>query len=388
MKRLAALLMISSLIGCAEQTQPLVNHAVQAVESLAPTKTSEPTATPSMTPEPTITPTTKVEPEKPVQKPVETSLYDMYADRVQPRNEITSEVIKKGENGQVSTIIGNGTAGQGTFTVDHPRFPVADSNGNVYFLDGDQNHTKLRMFNGEKNITVVDMAVNKVTEREGQYYTAGLAIVKDTVYFALKDRAYKLIGDRVTEMTKVAQWMKDNEYHYIYRMESHEDDLVFMFWRKNWTYGFARYDLTDGSVEELLPAGYYGNPTNFELVTGAVMVSTEGGEVYYEEFFPRKSVMVVNTNEGQILDVWAGNDKTIYYSLVKDKLKPVIRMIPKGTTNRHNEVQVFAGSIQGFVDGVADEVKMHYPTDFQWDGSGYIFSDRENNAIRKVWIDK
>jgi hypothetical protein len=298
-----------------------------------------------------------------------------------------SNVVKQGEYGEVSTIVGNGTAGQGTYTTDHPRFPASNSKGVVYFLDGDQKNTKLRAWDGKKNKTLVDMKTNKVTRREGEFYTSGLAVVKDKVYFSSKDKAYKLVGDRVTEMTDIKKWMKDNEYHYIYRMEQEDDDLTFMFWRKNWTFGFARYDLQSGDMELLLDAGWYGNPTNFEVLPEGVMIATEGGTVYYEKFFPRESSTIVDTNEGIILDVWADSDKTIYYSLVKDKLKPVIRMISKDTSNRQNDVEVFAGSVQGYVDGVQDEAEMHWPTDFTWDGTGYIFSDRENNAIRKVWID-
>ncbi|AHV97063.1 hypothetical protein [Paenibacillus sabinae] len=304
--------------------------------------------------------------------------------------EIEAYVTAKGEYGEVSTITGNGTAGQGTYSVDHPRFPVSDTRGNVYFLDGDQKKTKLRMWNGKRNTTIVDMAVNKVTRREGEFYTAGLAVVKNNVYFALKDRTYKVTNGIVSEMPKVAKWMKENQYHYIYRMESYQSQLAFMFWSKlgGGTYGFALYNPQNGSMEELLPTGWYGNPTNFELLPDGVMVATEGGFIYYEQFFPRKSIIVLNTNEGQILDVWVDKEKTIYYSLVKDKLKPIIRTIPRGTSNRHNDTEVFVGSTQGYTDGIADEVQMHHPTDFSWDGSGYIFSDRENNAIRKVWGDK
>jgi hypothetical protein len=301
---------------------------------------------------------------------------------------IDAQVVSSGEYSQVSTIVGTGTAGQGTYTTDHPRFPVA-SGKRVYFLDGDTQNTKLRYWDGKRNTTLVDMSTNKVTRREADFFTSGLAVTNGVVYFASKDHAYKVIGDRVTEMTNVVKWMKSHGYYYIYRMEKYQDDLVFMMWSKSsgGTYGFAHYDLQSGTVSELLEPTFLGNPTNFEALPDGILVATEGGQIYYEKYFPRQSMTFVDTNEGQILDAWIDEDKTLYYSIAKDKLKPVIRSVPNHT-HRTNENDVVAGSVSGYVDGIGDEVEMHDPTNFSWDGSGYIFADKENNTIRKLWIDR
>lgn len=300
---------------------------------------------------------------------------------------IESNVVEKGEHLEVSTIVGNGTQGQGDYTVDHPRFPVSDGEGNVYFIDGSQKTAKLRMWDGKKNKTIVDLRKNKVTGREGEFFSTGVAVAGKTVYFSSEEKAYKMIEERVTEVTDISKWMKENKFQYIYRMESAKDDLIFMLWRKDDRYAFIRYTPEDRNIEELLPARRYGEPLNFELLPEGILISVRGGFLYYEQFFPRKSHTTVDTNEGTITDAWADEDKNIYYSLVKDKVRPTIRIIPQGK-KAYNETEDIVGSIAGFVDGIADEVQMDNPMDFSWDGSGYLFSDRESNAIRKLWIDK
>lgn len=34
-----------------------------------------------------------------------------------------------------------------------------------------------------------------------------------------------------------------------------------------------------------------------------------------------------------------------------------------------------------------DQAEMDYATDFVWDGDGYVFADRDNSVIRKLWMD-
>lgn len=302
-----------------------------------------------------------------------------------------AETASEGEYGQVTTVVGNGTPSQGTYTLDHPRFPAVASNGNVYFLDGSQKTMKLRMWDGNKNKTIIDMKTNKVTAREGEFFSTGLQIVNDTVYFSSEEKVYKLVGNRATELdSDISRWMKDNHYVYIFRMEQYDNDLILMLFRKgDYTqareYGFIRYDLGTGEIEEVLPATQFPNPTNFFMQEKGISVTSLTGAIYYEKFFPRTSKDQLNTNQGSILDTWI-DDTDIYYVIQKDKVSFEIRSIPIGQRGEGLGTLV-AGGYMGYVDGVADEVKMDYPTDFVWDGTGYVFADRENNSIRKIWID-
>lgn len=301
-----------------------------------------------------------------------------------------SEVVDQGQAGQVSTITGNGIQGQGSYTLDHPRFPGVDSKGTVYFLDGSQKNMKLRKWNGSSNKTVVDMKKNKVTAREGDFYSTGLQIINDTVYFSSEEKVYKLIGDRVTELDEnIRTYMKDNHYAYIYRMEQLHDDLVFMFYKKGdytayMEYGFAQYNLSTREMTELSPPLQYYNPSNFFIQDKGIDVATLSGSISYLKFFPSKLIDHLNTNMGQILDVWADEDENLYYAINQDQVYyKIYRVHGKGT----GLGELVAGGTMGFTDGVADEVRMDYPTDFVWDGTGYVFADVNNNAIRKIWLD-
>jgi hypothetical protein len=301
-----------------------------------------------------------------------------------------SEIVSQGEYGQVSTITGNGTQGQGVYTLDHPRFPGVDSKGNVYFLDGSQKTMKLRKWDGEKNTTLVDMNKNVVTAREGDFYSTGLQVIKDTIYFSSKDKAYKLIGDRVTEIDEgIRTYMKENKYAYIFRMEQMHGDLVFMFYKKGdytsyYEYGFASWNLSTKTMTDISPPSQYYNPSNFFIQDRGIDIATLSGAIHYEKFFPSQFYDHLNTNMGQILDVWIAEDKNIYYAINQDKVYfKIYRITGKGD----DLGELVAGGAMGFRDGVADEVRMDYPTDFTWDGSGMIFADRDNNAIRKIWLD-
>jgi hypothetical protein len=307
--------------------------------------------------------------EEPEPKEESVSDHSTYALNESKSNNIDSEVVTEGEYGQVSTIIGNGTAGQGEYTTDHPRFPAVDSKGNIYFIDGSQKTAKLRMFNGEKNTTVIDLRKDKVTRREGEFFHSGLVIINDTVYFSSEEKVYKLVDDRATELDpSIKQWMKDNQYEYVYRMEQYEGDLVLMLWSKNWTHGFIKYDLDSKEIEELLPAQPYDAPTNFTILPQGILVSTESGNAHYEQFFPRQTITVVNTSNGIIKDVWMDKNKTIYYSIVDEKNKRASIHTVSNDTGRNI----------GFA--------LKSPTDFTWDGEGYVFSD--GNELKWIKLDR
>jgi hypothetical protein len=301
-----------------------------------------------------------------------------------------SEVVEQGENGQVSTITGNGSQGQGTYTLDHPRFPGVDSKGNVYFLDGSQKTMKLRMWNGSTNKTIIDMKKNKVTAREGEFYSTGLQVIDDTVYFSSNNKVYKLVGDRATELDEgIRTYMKDNRYAYIYRMEQRDGDLVFMFYKKGdytqyYEYGFASYNLSTKEMTEIFQPLVYANPANFYIHDKGIDIADLTGAIYYHKFFPNKLATHLNTNMGEILDMWYDQDEYLYYVIHQDQAYyKIYRIKGKGT----GLGELVAGGASGFTDGVADEVRMDGATDFTWDGTGMIFADVNSNAIRKLWLD-
>lgn len=302
-----------------------------------------------------------------------------------------SQLISKGKAAEVSTITGNGTAGQGAYTLDHPRFPGVDTKGNVYFLDGSQKNKKLRMWDGNTNVTLLDMKKSKVVSREGDFYATGLQIISDYVYFSSEEKVYKYDEGRATELDEnISKYMRDHHYAYIFRMEQLHGDLVFMFYKKGdytsyYEYGFASYNLSNHEMTEISPPFQYANPSNFFIQDKGIDVADLSGAIYYEKFFPKQYYNHLDTNMGEILDVWVDEDESVCYAIHQDKVYYKIYCI-KGDVN--NLGQFVVGGAAGFTDGVADEVRMDYPTDFVWDGNGYLFADQNNNAIRKLWIDK
>jgi len=300
---------------------------------------------------------------------------------------VISEVISQGEDGQVSTIVGTGTAGQGTYTTDHPRFPAPDDKGNIYFVDGkDTGHIKLRMWDGERNHTILDLAKDKVTRREVDFYTTGVQYMGSVLYFSSEEKLYKLAKDRATEIPEITRYMKKEHFEYIFRTEQYDGKLILMLWRKNWTYAFVSFDPVDKSIDLVLDAQGYPDPTNFFMQGRGISISSETGAVYYEKFFPRKSIDHVDTNMGSVLDTWIDEDENIYYVLFKNKTQYLIYRLPQGAKTLGDE-ELVAGGPTGFVDGVADQVQMDGATDFTWDGSGMVFADTFNNSIRKLWLD-
>lgn len=311
-------------------------------------------------------------------------------ETIQYGSDADSGAQDTGEYGEVSTIMGNGAATQGAHTADHPRHPDLDSKGRIYFVDGSQKTAKVRMWDGTKNTTVVDLLTNKVTRREGSmFWSTGLAVIKDTVYVASNTDVYKVTAkDRVTQLdTDIKRYMKNGKYEFIYRMEKFRGNLYLMLRSKNGMYGFAMYDLSTKKMSEVLPQTLFpGNPQNFYIDDQRILVSCSGGYIYSERFNPRKSVTVADTNIGGFTDAWYDSDKTLYAVLIKDRVYAQIIAVPASAQELGDE-EILAGARRGFQDGVADEAEMDYPTDFIWDGTGFIFADRDNNALRKLWID-
>lgn len=301
--------------------------------------------------------------------------------------ETISETTQNGQEGQVSTIWGNGSQGQTETTMDHPRDLQLDSKGNIYFVDGSQQEAKLRMFDGKKNKTVVDLVNNKVIRREGYFASAGMAIIHDIVYISSTYDVYKVVDGRVTQLTpKIKQYMENKRLQNIYRTEKHGDYLYFMFYGKSNQYHIARYNIKGGAVEEIIPTKPMPNPYNFYVHgDNEIYISTTTGYVIEEKLFPRETITAWETGDPQteIADVWIGENDSMYYVQWEDQSKAVVYENPIGISA--DDVQVVAGARRGFTDGIKDEVEMDEPIDFVWDGSGYIFGDMGNHSIRKLW---
>lgn len=308
---------------------------------------------------------------------------------------IKAEVVKVGENQQVSTIIGNGTAGQGTYTVLKPQNIEYDK-GKVYFVDGERDKALLRVFDGKKNSTYVKLAGDEVAGKNSkQFVSTGLAVVDGEVFVSSHLKLYSvknktLSRDRyLTHVSKIANYMDDHGYDYIYRMEEYDDSLYLMLSHKSGggypSYGFVAYNTKDKTLSEVLEVKQYpSSPTNFYVDEDGILIAFSSGVIQFEGFFPRRSIEVVDTNDGGFYDVWTTQEGYLHYAQLRDRVENVIEKRHRSETD---DLSLVAGSRRGYVDGFIDQVEMDGATDFVWDGTGYIFADMGNNAIRKLWLD-
>lgn len=301
--------------------------------------------------------------------------------------EAISETTKNGQEGQVSTIWGNGTEGQNERSMDHPRDLGVDSKGRIYFVDGSQHTAKLRVFDGKKNTTIVDLVNNKVSRREGYFATSGLAIIHDNVYISSVEDLYKVVDGRITQLTpKIKQYMDDKNLSNIYRIEKHKDFIYMMFMNKSRQFHIARYNINGGAVEEIMQTKPLPSPYNFYVHgDNEIFISTTTGYIIWEILFPRETKIAWDTEDNQveIADVWIGSNDSMYYVQWEEGTRAAIYKNPVGIDT--DAVVPVAGSRRGFTDGISDEVEMDFPIDFVWDGTGYLFGDMGNNAIRKLW---
>lgn len=300
-----------------------------------------------------------------------------------------SEKAQKGENGQVSTIWGNGSQGQTERNLDHPRNLQLDSKGNIYFIDGSQKTAKVRMFNGKKNSTVVDLVNNRVSDKDGYFFCSGLAIIHDNVYVSNTQDVYLVEKGRITQLDlKISDWMKQHAYNDIYRMKASGNYIYMMMSTKSYYYAFVRYNVQTRDIEEVLPERTYPAPYNFFIYgDNDIFIATQNGYVVWEQLEPRVTKTGIDTGDrnDNIYDVWIGQDGDMYYSVMENQVYNHIYRNPKG--NGLDDLELVAGGRRGFVDGVKDEVELDQATDFVWDGTGYLFGDIGNNSIRKLWID-
>jgi hypothetical protein len=301
-----------------------------------------------------------------------------------------SETAQKGQEGQVTTIWGNGTQGQTERTMDHPRALGVDSKHNIYFVDGSQSSAKLRVFDGKQNKTVVDLIENKITRRNGYFISTGLVIIHDNVYISNNEDVFLVKDGRITSYTpKIKTYMENKRLSDIFRMEKHGNYMYLMFMDKSQQFNIARYDTTKGGVvEEIVPTKPMPSPYNFYVHgDNEIFIATTMGYVLWETLFPRETKVAWEFGDPKtyVSDIWIGKDDGLYMVAWENQVKAVLYDNPIGLDA--NELKPIIGSRRGFVDGFNDEVEMDYPTDFIYDGTGFIFADMGNNAIRKYWTE-
>lgn len=299
-----------------------------------------------------------------------------------------SEVVQKGEEGQVTTVWGNGTRGQNETQLNMPRQLQLDSKGNLYFIDGDGQSGKIRMFDGKKNTTVLDLKENKVARQKGEFYVGGMVILNDVLYLASIDDLYVVEDGRLRTATpKVAQYLKKNRLDSIIQVEKYQDYIYFLIGNKSRQYHMARYNTVSGEMETVFDTKPIPEPYSFYVHQGnEIYIGTKNGYVVMEKLFPRQSLAVIETADPMtdISDVWIGEDDDLYYVSWRDQAEHIIYQDPKGPGSG---VIPLIGSRRGFVDGFYNEVELDYPIDFIWDGSGFLFADMGNHTIRKYWTE-
>lgn len=303
--------------------------------------------------------------------------------------ETISESVIEGQEGQVSTIWGNGTQAQNERNMDTPRDLGVDSKGNIYFIDGSQFTAKLRVFDGKQNKTVVDLVDNKISRREGYFASAGLAIIHDNVYISSTEDVFLAKDGRITQLTpKIKAYMDSKRLENIYRIEKYKDYLYIMFYTKGKQFHIARYNTNGGAIEQIIETKPMSDPYNFYVHgDNDIFIASKLGYVIWESLFPRNTTIAWQFGDpnSEVSDVWIGKDNSMYISAWIDQAQHIVYENPKGIDA--SELTPFIGSRRGFTDGFNDEVELDYPIDFVWDGTGYIFADMGNHSIRKVWTE-
>ena len=300
---------------------------------------------------------------------------------------IISESVQKGIEGQVSTLWGNGTQGQNERNMDHPRDVQIDSKGRIYFIDGSETTAKLRMFDGEKITTVIDLVDNKITRREGYFAVAGMVIMHGNVYVCSTQDLFLVKDGHMTQFTpKIRAYMDKKNLNHIYRVEQYKDYIYLMFMDKSNQYHIARYNTNGGDVEQVIETKPMPNPYNFYVHgENEIFIASSTGYVVWEILFPRETRTAWEDADPktEIVDVWIGSNDSMYMVAWEDQTNHLIYENPIGKDA--DEVVTLAGSRRGFTDGIDDEAELDYPIDFVWDGSGYVFADMGSHSIRKVW---
>lgn len=302
--------------------------------------------------------------------------------------DIDSKNIQKGENGQVSTIVGNGTQGQSARQLDTPRQLAVSPNKQVYFIDGSSQDAKIRKFDGKKNVTVVDLMQSQIVKREGEFMSTGLNFIGNTLYVSDINNLYKVTDGRINSVgPAIKDYMEKHNFAYIFRTEKYKNYIYLMLESKSYQFSIIRYNVNTGKIEQVVEQNTYPDPYNF-YVNGEneIFIACSTGYIVWEQLHPRQTIdafVHADPSATSMADVWIGKDDDMYMMAWEEGVKNILYRDPKG--GAEDEVHMVMGDRRGFVDGYQDEVEMDGATDFVWDGSGYVFADTNNHAIRKLW---
>jgi hypothetical protein len=300
-----------------------------------------------------------------------------------------SEKVTEGEEGQVSTLNGNGTQNQNEMALSLPGDIATDSKGNTYFIDGSEDEKKLRMYDGEKNSTIVDLMENKIIRRDGHFNSSGIVVIHDNVYISNEKDIYQVVDDRITQLTpKIRKYMEREKLATVYRIEKHKDFIYILFQNKSLQYHMAKLNVAEDKIETVFDTKPLPTPYSFYVHgDNEIFLATTNGYVIWEVLFPRETRIAFETGDPttEIVDVWIGADDSMYFVAWEEQTRAILYEDPVGDND--SGAYPVMGSRRGFVDGFNDEVEMDHPMSFEWDGTGYVFADRGNHALRKYWTE-
>ena len=298
--------------------------------------------------------------------------------------QIDAHTTVKGEEQEVSTIYGNGT----TAMLDHPRNTQVDANGCYYVVSGDQYKPKIIKLCKGKADTVISLMDQPVAKRKGFFAVSGLAVINGRIFVSDIDTLYEVKNGHLTEVDpRIRGWMGENRFQDIFRMQPYKGWIYFLMKSKSMEWIIARYHPEKKVIEEVIDRTVYPSPYNFRVVNeNEILITTKGGYLIRETIFPRNTTTIIDMGDPgcMILDAWIAKDNDLYFVVMRDQAEQIVYRTPKGGTP--DDWEVIAGSRRGYRDGYKDEVEMDWATDFVWDGSGYVFSDMGNHAIRKLWL--
>ena len=296
-------------------------------------------------------------------------------------SDIISETAKKGKDGTVSTIVGNGTD-----EIEGPRKVQLDSKKNIWFVDGDHQNARLRKWDGKEVKTVIDLVHNKTTDGDGYFFTAGLAIIHDNVYISSTKELYMLENNTLQPVSRqIRQYLEEHNMENIYRVREYKDKVYMMLGGKGKKFMIISFDPVTKGIKQVTEPKPYASPYNFYVHNdNEIMIATELGYVVWEKLHPRQT-QYIDFGDAQIkiADTWVDDNRNLYMVTWEEQTRSFIYKDEPG--KGWDNMQVVAGGRRGFVDGFKEEVEMDQPIDFVWDGSGYIFADIGNNSIRKLW---
>lgn len=300
--------------------------------------------------------------------------------------EPVTEVVKNGEEGQISTIYGNGVMGQDSLHMNHPAYPQVDKKGNIYFIDGDMKHQQVRKFDGKAITTVMNLSNNKLN-RTGEFWTTGLALINQRLYVSDLKQVYVIQDGRIHKAPgDFEKYMEENYLDELWLMKRQGNHIYLMFKLKGheYTFSIAEYNEETGGITTLIDRSDYYKPFSFYVDGNEIAVATHLGDIIYERQFPREKGYVYRSGDAQdvITDVWVNKQGELMFSM-HNREDAYIKYI-----DNNGEVHTIAGGQRGYQDGFSDEVMMDNPMDFIYDGTGYIFVDPGNHALRKLWTNK